>query len=228
MLVSVIGFPIKRWRYHALAFVLSLSFVSTVPPATAADADANADVGHDPIAAIVAKVSPAVVRVVTVRPLPPVETPPMTTVAANVVGERTSTALGSGSIHRSVRSFIATNKHVVIGAISVFVVTTEGVRYPATIVGMAGKADMALLLRSTRATIFAIRPGFGDSDKMHPGDRAQIAIESPFGFDTSVSNRCVVGAAQSRHHGEPVRRLYPDRRGHQSRQLRRPAVQYVW
>ena len=138
---------------------------------------------RDPIAAIVAKVSPAVVRVVTVRPLPPADTKPLATVASNVIGERTSTALGSGFIIAA-SGFIATNKHVVNGAISVFVVTAGGVRYPATVVGMAGKADMALLRIDAGHELPFVQ--FGDSDKMHPGDRV-IAIGSPFGFDTSVS-----------------------------------------
>ncbi len=97
--------------------------------------------------------------------------------------ERTSTALGSGFIIDP-SGFIATNRHVVEGAISVFVVTTEGVRYPATIVGMAGKVDMALLRAVAGHDLPFVR--FGDSDIMLPGDRV-IAIGSPFCFDTSVS-----------------------------------------
>jgi serine protease Do len=167
---------VRRWR-PVLTLIPLLSFMSLAPPMAFADGE------HDPIAAMVAKVSPAVVRVITVRPLPPAETKSLTTVASNTPGERTSTALGSGFIIDPA-GFIATNKHVVEGAISVFVVTTSGVRYPATIVGMAGKVDMALLRIDAGHDLPFLR--FGDSDKMLPGDRV-IAIGSPFGFDTSVS-----------------------------------------
>jgi hypothetical protein len=66
-LVFMTGFPIAQWSRHALALILLSSFVSMASPTAFADAE------HDPIAAIVAKVSPAVVRVVTVRLLPPAE-----------------------------------------------------------------------------------------------------------------------------------------------------------
>jgi serine protease Do len=175
--VLTTGFPIiRQWR-HALVLILLLSFVSMGPLTAFADAE------HDPIAAIVAKVSPAVVRVVTVRPLPQVANNSLASAVSDAPGERTSTATGSGFIIDP-SGFIATNKHVVEGAISVFVVTAGGVRYPATIVGMAGKVDMALLRIDAGHDLPFV--GFGDSDKMRPGDHV-IAIGSPFGFDTSVS-----------------------------------------
>jgi serine protease Do len=169
--------PIARCLHHAAAVVLLLSFISAAPPM------AFADVEHDPIAAIVAKVSPAVVRVVTVRRLPQAAEKPLATGVNDAPANRTSMALGSGFIiDRS--GFIATNKHVVNGAISLFVMTADGIRYPASLVGMAGRADMALLRINAGHDLPFVR--FGNSDKMLVGDRV-IAIGSPFGFDTSVS-----------------------------------------
>jgi serine protease Do len=144
---------------------------------------ASASAEHDTIAGMVARVSPAVVTVITVRPLPGVES--ATTVAATSTHGGTSTAQGSGYIIDP-SGYIGTNKHVVDGATSVFVVTADGVRYPATIVGMPTNADLALL---------RIDPGskrlpfvtFGDSSKVRVGDRV-VAIGSPFGFDSSASS----------------------------------------
>jgi serine protease Do len=163
--------------HNVTALVLLLSFITVSPPV------AFADLEHDPIAAIVTKVSPAVVRVVTVRRLPQAAGQPLATAASDTPGNRTSMALGSGFIIDRA-GFIATNKHVVNGAISLFVMTADGIRYPASIVGMAGKADMALLRINAGHDLPFVR--FGDSDKMFVGDRV-IAIGSPFGFDTSVS-----------------------------------------
>jgi serine protease Do len=62
--------------------------------------------------------------------------------------------------------------------------TSDGVRYQASVVGMPGKADMALL------RIYAGHPlpsvTFGDSDQLRVGDTV-IAIGSPFGFDNSAT-----------------------------------------
>jgi len=100
----------------------------------------------------------------------------------------TSMAQGSGYIIDP-SGYIGTNKHVVDGAISVFVVTADGVRYPARIVGMPKQADLALL---------RIDPGrkrlpfvsFGDSEKVRVGDRV-VAIGSPFGFDSTATSGIV-------------------------------------
>jgi serine protease Do len=144
-------------------------------------ADAAADT--DQTAAMIAKVAPAVVRVVSVRPPGSPDAPPPDPKEAASSSDHTTMALGSGYIIDPA-GFIGTNKHVVQGAISVFVVTADGVRYPAQIVGMPSQADIALL---------RIYPGhalpyvsFGDSDKVQVGDKV-IAIGSPFGLDNSVT-----------------------------------------
>jgi len=138
----------------------------------------------DPIAAVVAKVSSAVVRVTVVRPPKPPEDakPDPKTTAASTSGQMTR-ALGSGFVIDPA-GFIATNKHVVDNATAIFVVTAQGVRYPATIVGMPDKADMALLRIDAGHPLPSVV--FGDSDKMRVGDTV-IAIGSPFGFDNTVT-----------------------------------------
>jgi serine protease Do len=150
-------------------------------------AEAEGNLG--PIAMVVAKVSPAVVRIVAVKPPKPEDAKPDAQVAGGAPGsqastsDQTSTSIGSGFIIDP-SGFIATNKHVVEDGSSVFVMTSDGVRYQASVVGMPGKADMALL------RIYAGHPlpsvTFGDSDKLRVGDTV-IAIGSPFGFDNSAT-----------------------------------------
>jgi serine protease Do len=147
----------------------------------------------DSIAAVVIKVSPAVVRIISVRP--PAKEDQKVAGGPSTSGsspasnsdpptDQTSTAIGSGFIIDP-SGYIATNKHVVDGATSVFVMTADGERYKATFVGMPDKADMALI-RINGAKKFP-SVSFGDSDKMRVGDTA-IAIGSPFGFDNSVTS----------------------------------------
>jgi serine protease Do len=170
------------WTRPLWAGILLLLLVSVVPPVSRASNE------PEPIAAMVAKVSPAVVRVITVRPMPPTNTAPGVKVANELSEGRTSTASGSGFIIDP-SGYIGTNKHVVDGAISVFVVTAEGIRYPAQIVGMGYNFDMALLrINAGPKPLPYVR--FGDSDQMRVGNRV-FAIGSPFGFDSTVTSGIV-------------------------------------
>jgi len=176
-----------RWARRATTAILVLSLTPFVPRS----AEAEGNLG--PIAMVVAKVSPAVVRVVTVKPPKAEDAKPDAQVAGGSPGsqasasDQTSTAIGSGFIIDP-SGFIATNKHVVEDGSSVFVMTSDGVRYQASVVGMPGKADMALL------RIYAGHPlpsvTFGDSDTLRVGDTV-IAIGSPFGFDNSATSGIV-------------------------------------
>jgi serine protease Do len=143
---------------------------------------ANADVPLDPIAAVVAKVSPAVVGITAARPLK-AEGDSTGGKMASAASERPTFAVGSGFIIDP-SGYISTNKHVAENATALFVTTADGQRYKATIIGMPGKADMALLKIEAGHPLPAIK--FGDSDKMRAGDTV-IAIGSPFGFDNTVT-----------------------------------------
>ncbi len=146
---------------------------------------AHADAEPDPVAAMVARVAPAVVRVITVRPPTPQADKGGEQTAKTAAGDRTSTASGSGYIIDPT-GYIGTNKHVVDGAISVFVVTADGVRYPTKIIGMPEQTDIALLrIDAGHKALPFVR--FGESDKVRVGDKV-IAIGSPFGFDNTVTS----------------------------------------
>jgi serine protease Do len=160
-----------------LALIFLWSLVSVVSRSAWADAHSES------IAEMVARVSPAVVRIVTVRPVQPEADTTGDKLQVSAAVDRTSTATGSGFIIDAA-GHIATNRHVVDGAISVFVHTADGVRYPATIVGVSGECDMALLRINAGPGLPYLR--FGESDKVRPGDKV-VAIGSPFGFDNTVT-----------------------------------------
>jgi len=170
-----------KWTHHAFAIVLVLLSVSI------ALRSANAEGDQGQIAAVVAKVSPAVVRITTVRlPKPEDSTSESGTAVASASPQPTM-AFGSGFIIDPA-GFIATNKHVVEGATMIFVLTADGVRYKAATVGVPGTVDMALLRIDAGHELPSVT--FGDSDKMRVGDTV-IAIGSPFGFDTTVTSGIV-------------------------------------
>ena len=164
---------------HALAVILVLGLSLLVPGAGRAGAE------PDPVADMVARVAPAVVRVVTIRPPGYEEDKTATQVARASMSDRAVRSSGSGYIIDP-SGYIGTNKHVVEGAIAVFVVTADGVHYRAKIVGMPDQADIALLrIDAGSAPLPFVR--FGDSDKMRVGEKV-IAIGSPFGFDNTVTS----------------------------------------
>jgi serine protease Do len=168
----------RVWAVIPLALLASAGLWST---------PAYAD--SDNIAAIVARVSPAVVRVVTVRPPARDQTKPDNKVAT-AANDGSTTTFGSGYIIDP-SGYVGTNRHVVEGASSVFVVTSDGVRHAAQIVGMPNEADIALL-RIDAGPQPLPYVHLGDSDKMHVGDEV-FAIGSPFGFDNTVTAGIISG-----------------------------------
>lgn len=165
-------------------FALSVVIAVLLPPLSGtAGAESVDSALSDQTAAVIAKVSPAVVRIIAVRPPKPEEEKSPGAVASAASSDNSLASIGSGFIIDST-GFIATNKHVITDAIAIFVATADGVRYPAKLVGMTDKADMALLHVDAGHRLPSVP--FGDSDKMRVGDSV-IAIGSPFGFDNSVT-----------------------------------------
>jgi serine protease Do len=158
----------------ALCVLIGLSVALILPQ------HAQAGAPPEPIAEVVAKVKPAVVEVIVVRPKEQSDQQMAKAVAASA---RRATAIGSGFVIDP-SGYIATNKHVIEDAVAVYVATPDGIRYQANIIGMTAKADMALLKIDTAKDLPAV--SFGDSNAVHVGDNV-IAIGSPFGFDDSVT-----------------------------------------
>jgi serine protease Do len=137
--------------------------------------EALARTDGESIAAMVAEVTPAVVRVVTVRP-------------GNSTKQRAgsvTTGVGAGYI-MDPSGYIGTNKHLIDRATSVFVITADGVRYRAITVGVTAQADIALLRIDAGAKALPF-VRFGDSDRVRAGDRV-IAVGSPLGFANTVTS----------------------------------------
>ncbi len=188
---------IIRSTRRALAVILLSGSVSCAP--WAAHAGAEPDRAPGSIAAVAAKASPAVVRIITMRP-PNNEAPKAAAAKPEGAksGDKPATGAPTDQATSGVASgfiidpsgYVATNKHVIEGATSVYVVTADGVRYPATVTGTPGKTDIALLRIEPKDRLASIP--FGDSDKMRVGDIV-IAIGSPFGFDTSVTSGIISG-----------------------------------
>ncbi len=81
---------------------------------------------------------------------------------------------------------ILTDEHVVSGANKVTVTFTDGVKAPATVVGSATGADLAVI-RVQNVPSSELHPlPFGDSSAMQVGDSV-IAIGSPFGQANTVT-----------------------------------------
>jgi serine protease Do len=146
---------------------------------------ARADTPDGAVAAVVAKVKPSVVKIISVRQAAMPPPSPGTSVAA--AADKPRMVTGSGYIIDA-SGFVATNRHVIDNSLSVAVITDDGIRYEAKVVAVTAQADTALLKIDATKSFPALR--FGDSDRMRVGDTV-IAIGSPFGFDDSVTSGIV-------------------------------------
>jgi putative serine protease PepD len=109
-------------------------------------------------------------------------------VTPSVVQIEDQTGLGSGIVLDSA-GYIVTNNHVVTGAKSLTVTTSDGKRYPAKLVGSFPPDDLAVV-KVSGAHLKAAT--FADSSKLQVGDTA-IAIGNPLGLQSSVTDGIVSG-----------------------------------
>jgi putative serine protease PepD len=113
-------------------------------------------------------------------------------VSPSVVQIEDQTGLGSGIVLDSAGD-IVTNNHVVSGATSFTVTSSNGKRYPATLVGAFPPDDLAVI----KASGAHLRPAtFADSSKLEVGDLA-IAIGNPLGLRSSVTEGIVSAFRQA-------------------------------
>jgi serine protease Do len=166
-------------RFWLACLLLFFALVRVAPSYAASGLD-------DPIAAMVARVRSAVVKIVVVRP-PDHNTPADPGAPQTAASERPMTAIGSGFVIDQ-NGFIATNKHVVEGGVAVFVISADGVRHKARVIGTTFHADMGLIKIDPWPGMQFVP--FGDSDTLAPGQRV-VAIGSPLGFADSVSSGVV-------------------------------------
>ena len=96
-------------------------------------------------------------------------------------------SFGSGFIINS-EGYILTNRHVVDQAYEISVTLSDGRRFLASLIGAGHMVDLALLKITDREPFPFLT--FGDSDRLHVGDRV-IAIGNPFGLGMSVTSGIV-------------------------------------
>jgi serine protease Do len=97
--------------------------------------------------------------------------------------EFTQKSLGSGVIVDP-SGIALTNAHVIEGATEIEVVTAEGKKYKARVLGADTKSDLAVIRLQDGSAFPAAR--LGDSDQIEVGDWV-LAIGSPFGFTQTVT-----------------------------------------
>jgi putative serine protease PepD len=113
-------------------------------------------------------------------------------VSPSVVQITDKTGLGSGIVLDAAGD-IVTNNHVVSGASSFTVTTSDGKRYPAKLVGAFPPDDLAVI----KVSGAHLKPAtFADSSQVEVGDIA-IAIGNPLGLRSSVTEGIVSAFRQA-------------------------------
>jgi len=120
-------------------------------------------------------------------------------VSPSVVQIEDSAGLGSGVVVDS-SAHIVTNAHVVAGARTFTVTTSNGKRYKATLVGRFAADDLAVI-KVSGASLRSAQ--FADSSKLRVGDIA-IAIGNPLGLRSSVTDGIVSAFRQGVPEGNAV------------------------
>ncbi len=120
----------------------------------------------------------------------------VTTAAARitpaVVNVESNTGHGSGFFFTP-DGFILTNSHVVNGAASTHITTTDGVQYSASLAGDDPHSDLAVLrISSPKQTAATL----ADSSAIKPGQLA-IAVGNPYGFQCTVTAGVVSALGRS-------------------------------
>ena len=138
--------------------------LQTAPAPDSTDAAATASSGT-PATSIAAKVLPSVVEVTTEQ------------VSMNAfIGQYVESGAGSGVILTE-DGYIITNNHVVSGASTITVTTSDGTQYPATLIGTDSQTDVAVLKIDATGLTAAV---IGDSDTLAVGDYV-LAVGNPLG-----------------------------------------------
>jgi serine protease Do len=96
-------------------------------------------------------------------------------------------SLGSGFIIHE-RGYVLTNNHVIEGADTIKVKMGDGREFPARVVGVDAKTDVALVKIDAKTAFPFVY--LGDSDRLEVGDWV-LAIGNPFGLEASVTHGLV-------------------------------------
>jgi serine protease Do len=176
---------------------LALPACATTASEPAAAATAPMPVQGSPFAAIVKRVSPAVVSIDTVSPggdpVPWIRETPEGTVAGLATPERRGA--GSG-FFITADGYIVTNEHVIEGAREILVSLSDGRQFPARLVGADVPTDIAVLKVAASDLPYV---SFSTAPPPEVGDWV-VAVGNPFGFGGTATAGIV--SAQGREIGE--------------------------
>ncbi len=129
--------------------------------------------------------------------------------------------IGSGVII-SPDGYIVTNNHVVDGATEINVTLSDRRILTAKLVGIDPLTDLAVIkIDGTQPA----QHSHGRFVALHPGQTV-LAFGNPFGFRFTVTRGIVSALNRPNPYADDPHKpgaIHPDRRGHQSRQLRRTA-----
>lgn len=188
------------------AYLLGALWLLPVSAAHAQDiVPASRDAVRHSFAPLVKKTSPAVVniyakRVVRQRFVSPFFNDPFFGQFFGMPGfggqtrERVESALGSGVIVDA-KGLIATNTHVIQGAVEIRVVTADGREFDAEKVLVDTRTDLAILKINPAGESLPYLK-LADSDTLEVGDLV-LAIGNPFGIGQTVTSGIVSGLART-------------------------------
>ena len=144
------------------------------------------------LAPLVDVVKPAVVSVISVRPVDSRDTIRRPG-ARDAIAASSVTDIGSGVVLDARRGHVLTSAGNVIGATEITALLLDGRRFPATVLGIDLTTDLAVLaIDATGLTEMR----FADSDRVRVGDYV-LAIGNPFGLGKSVTAGIVSGLGRT-------------------------------
>jgi S1-C subfamily serine protease len=168
--------------------------------------------GDDSLAPLVRKTSPAVVNIAVLQPSPAEQNPLLQDpffrryFGLPDAALQPAIAAGSGVIVDGGRGLVITNFHVVREAQAIEVLTKDGKKFAAELLGAAPGLDLAVLRVSARNL-----PSLplGDSRKLEVGDYV-LAIGNPFGLGQTVTSGIVSATDRPLGQGDSRRFIQTD------------------
>lgn len=207
--VLAVGFSMTACSHDQATVDSGNVAVPTAAPPTATAAPMNLGGALPDFTGLVERYGPAVVNVTVVEKSEPVSSrggvPPgmspndpfyefFRRFGGGMVPRNPTPARGEGSgFIVSPDGYILTNAHVVNGASTVTVKTTDRREYNAKVIGVDERTDVAVIKIDAK-NLPTVR--LGDASKLKPGEWV-IAIGSPFGFENSVTAGVVSATSRS-------------------------------
>ena len=166
----------------------------------------------DSLAPLVRKTSPAVVNIAVLQPSPAEQNPLLQDpffrryFGVPDAALQPAIAAGSGVIVDGAHGLVITNFHVVRNAEAIEVITKDGRKLPAGLLGAAPALDLAVLrIAGTNLPSLPL----GDSGKLQVGDYV-VAIGNPFGLGQTVTSGIISATDRPLGQGDSRRFIQTD------------------